>query len=162
MTKINLPSDILQKETFKSLPAKEKEEYIKNLLMKVLELNPEGITISQIRETTGLNYSTLWHHLEVLSSTAQGNKVSKGNVDIYFPNSNMVHLNDYDKGSVRYSVSTIKNAEGSFICIQEKRENRSGNYAVCKGITIPIELVDNFTSSFGKINKAHLNGNASK
>ena len=153
MAKINIPQESLQKETFKSLPAKEKEEYVRNILKKILELNPEGITISQIKEATGLTYSTIWHHLEILNSTAQGNKISRGNLDVYYPNTNVSHLNDYDNSKVKYSVSTMQNNEGTFVCIHEKRENRAGNYTVCKGISIPVELIDKLVNELGKIKK---------
>ena len=153
MAKINIPSETLQKEAFKSLPAKGKEEYIRNLLKKILEINPDGVTISQIKEATGLTYSTIWHHLEVLNSTAQGNKISRGNLDVYYPNLKITHLNDYEKGKVQYSTSTIENSEGSFVCIHEKRENRAGNYTVCKGITVPVELIDKLVNELGKIKK---------
>ena len=153
MTKINLPSEILQKDAFKTLPAKEKEEYVRNLLKKILEINPEGVTISQIKEATGLTYSTIWHHLEVLNSTAQGNKISHGNLDVYYPNLKITHLNDYDKGKVKYAISTIENSEGSFVCVHEKRENRAGNYVVCKGITVPVELIDKLVNELTKIKK---------
>ena len=95
MTKINLPKEVLGKEAFKTLPAKGKEEYLSNLLKKILDLNPEGVTISQIKESAGLTYSTIWHHLEILSCTAQGKKISHGNLDVYYPIGNMSHLNDY-------------------------------------------------------------------
>lgn len=153
MAKINIPQESLQKEAFKSLPAKEKEEYVRNILKKILELNPEGITISQIKEATGLTYSTIWHHLEILNSTAQGNKISRGNLDVYYPNTNVNHLNDYDNGKVKYSVSTMQNNEGTFVGIHEKRENRAGNYTVCKGISIPVELIDKLANELGKIKK---------
>ena len=83
MAKIELPKDMLDKESFKTLPAKEKEEYLSNSLKKILDLNDDGVTISQIREATGLNYSTIWHHLEILSCTAQAHKISRGNLDVY-------------------------------------------------------------------------------
>ena len=150
---INLPKDILQKEAFKTLPAKEKEEYISSLLKKILELNPDGITISQIKEATGLTYSTLWHHLEVLSCTAQVRKVSRGNLDIYHPSGALSHLNDYAKGKSLYAVSTVENSEGKFVCIHEKRENRSGNQTVCRGISIPVEFIDNLIKDISKIKR---------
>src|SRR3989344_1945984 len=133
MTKINLP-EMLPKEAFKTLPAKEKEEYVSNLLKKILELNPEGITISQIREATGLTYSTIWHHLEVLSCTAQCHKVSRGNTDVYHSHGNSNHLNDHEHGKVHYSISTVENNDGKFVCIHEKRENRMGNQTICSGV----------------------------
>ena len=151
---IKLPSETLQKEAFKSLPAKEKEEYLNNLLLKVLQLNPEGVTISQIKEATNLTYSTLWHHLELLRYTAQSNKSSRGNVDIYYPSGDARHLNEYAQGNSTYAVSTVKNSKGTFACIHEKRENRSGSQAVCSGVSIPIELIDKVIESLNKAKKS--------
>lgn len=153
MAKINIPSESLQKEAFKTLSAKEKEEYVGNVLKKILELNPEGITISQIREATGLTYSTIWHHLEILSCTAQCHKISRGNLDIYHPTGKTTHLNDYDKGKAKYTLSTVENSEGSFVCIHEKRENMAGNSTVCKGIEFPVELIDDFIGELNKVKK---------
>ena len=153
MDTLTLPQDMLQKESFKTLPAKEKEEYLSNLLKKLLELNPEGITTSQIKEATGFTYSTIWHHLEMLNSTAQCHKVSKGNLDVYHSVGKISHLNDFDKGKAQYSVSTVENTQGRFVCVHEKRENRAGNQAVCSGVSIPVELVDNFISILSGIGK---------
>ena len=151
MAIINLPKELLQKETFKILPAKEKEEYLGNLLNKILELNPEGITISKIKEATGLTYSTIWHHLEVLSCTAQARKVSHGNTDVYHPYGKVEHLNDFAKGNTLYTISTVESNEGKFVCIQEKKENRSGNQKVYSGISIPIKLIDNLIKTLSKL-----------
>ena len=153
MAKINLPSEMLQKEAFKAFPAKEKEEYVSNVLKKILELNPEGITISQIKEATGLTYSTIWHHLEVLSCTAQGSKVSHGNLDVYYPTGKISHLNDYAKGKVIYSITLVESGESKFACIHEKRENRIGNHTICRGVQIPSELIDKIIADFNKIKK---------
>ena len=154
MAKINLPKDMLPKESFKILPAKEKEEYVRNLLKKILDLNEDGIIISQIREATGLTYSTIWHHLEILSCTAQAHKISRGNIDIYYHNGNSNHLNEYDNGKAKYTISTIKNREGDFVCIHEKRQNRTGSHTICSGINIPLKLIDNFVSELNKAKKS--------
>ena len=151
MATLNLPKESLQKEAFKTLPAKEKDEYLRNLLIKILELNPEGVTISQIKESTGLIYSTIWHHLEVLSCTAQCHKVSRGNTDIYHTIGKVDHLNEHEKGKVNYSISTVENNDGKFVCIHEKRENRMGNQTICKGIDIPFELIDDFIKTLSKV-----------
>lgn len=151
MTKINLPKELLQKEAFKTLPAKEKEEYVSNLLNKILQLNPDGVTISQIREATELTYSTIWHHLEVLSCTAQCNKISRGNTDVYHSAGKVSHLNDYDNNKVRYTLAKVENSEGKFVCIHEKRENRLGNHTICKGIAVPVELIENFIKTLKNV-----------
>lgn len=154
MAQINVPKDLLQKEAFKTLPAKEKEEYLRNLLKKVLELNPEGITISQIKEATGLTYSTLWHHLEILNSTAQCHKISRGNVDVYHATGKLNHLNDHDYGKVRYTIGTVEDNEGKFIYIHEKRENRLGNHIVCRGVHVPLELIGNFIKTLEEVKES--------
>lgn len=153
MAKINLPKELLGKDSFKTLPAKEKEEYFKNLLKKILELNPEGITISQIKEATDLTYSTIWHHLEILSCTAQGNKISRGNLDVYYHPGKITYLNEYSKGKVRYTLNRVENKEGKFVSIHETRENRLGNHTVCSGVSIPVELIDDIIKTFRKVKK---------
>ena len=155
MAKINIPEDILEKDSFKTLPAKEKEEYVSNLLLKILELNPEGITISQIREAAGLTYSTIWHHLEIISCTAQGHKISHGNLDVYYPNGKTDHLNELNKDNVNYVFSTAENSKGKFVCVHEKRQNRLGNHTVCKGIALPVELIDDFIVELKKAKKSN-------
>lgn len=154
MAKINLPEELLRKEAFKTLPAKEKEEYVNNVLKKILELNPDGITISQIKEATDLTYSTIWHHLEILNCTAQGHKISRGNLDVYYPAGNVSNLNEYSKGKASYTLGTVENKEGNFVYIHEKRENRSGSSTICRGIAIPVELIDDFIESFRKVKKS--------
>jgi len=154
MAKINVPKNILEKEAFKTLPAKEKEEYVNNLLIKILDLTEDGITISQIREATGLTYSTIWHHLEILSCTAQAHKISRGNLDVYYHNGNSNHLSEHSTDKASYTISTVKNREGDFVCIHEKRENRLGNHTVCSGINIPTDLIDDFIEDLKKIKKS--------
>ena len=151
MAKIRLPKSILGKETLKSLPAKEKEEYLNNLLNQILVLNPNGVTISQINDATGFTYSTIWHHLEILSCTAQGYKISRGNLDIYYPHGKIKHLIEYKNKDVTYEISEVENNEGKFVCIHEKRQNRLGNHSICKGILLPVTLADDIIKSIKKI-----------
>jgi len=150
MVKINLPKELLQKEAFKTLPAKEKEEYITNILIKILQLNPDGVTTSQIKEATGLTYSTLWHHLEILKSTALSRKISRGKIDVYYPLGNLNYLSDCNKDNITYTFTTVGNPDGNFVCIHEKRENSLGSYTVVRGIALPVELIDDIMNTLNK------------
>ena len=150
MVKINLPKELLQKEAFKTLPAKEKEEYLTNILIKILQLNPDGVTTSQIKEATGLTYSTLWHHLEILKSTTLSRKISRGKIDVYYPLGNLNYLSDYNKDNVVYTFTTVGNSDGNFVCIHEKRENSLGSYTVVRGIALPVELIDDIVNTLNK------------
>ena len=156
MTKINLPEEGLKKEAFKTLPAKEKEEYVSNLLRKILELNPDGVTISQIREYTGLTYSTIWHHLEILSCVSLARKISRGTLDVYYPSGKSTLIKEYlhAKDHARYIISSEENIDGRYICIHEKRQNRLGNYKVCRGIAIPVDLVGDIAAELNKLKQS--------
>lgn len=151
---IKIPAETLQKESFKSLPAKGKEEYLNSLLIKIINLNPEGVTTSQIKEATGIASSTIWHHLEILSHTAQVDKVSRGNSDIYIPCGSESHLNDCSSGDDTYSVSIVKNSKGTFACIHQKIESGTGSLMVHRGIPIPIGIIDKIINSLNKAKKS--------
>ena len=151
MAKIVLPKDMLELVALKSLPAKEKEEYINNLLKQILDLNPEGVTLSQIKEATGLAASTIWHHLEILKSVALSRKISHGNSDVYYPYGKEQLLNEYDKGTAQYTITTVENEEGKFVCIHDKRKNRLDSYTIIRGIAIPFDLIDDTIKTLTKI-----------
>ena len=150
MTEIKLPKEMLQKDAYKTLPAKEKEEYINNFLKQLLELNSEGVTTSQVKEVTGFPPSTIWHHLEILKSNGQSRKISHGNVDVYHSFGKPIAVADFDNDKARYSVLKVENNEGKFILIQEKRINRQDSYTNIRGVAIPIELVDSIVKSLSK------------
>jgi len=158
MPRINIPKNTLDKSSLKSLPAKEKEEYVRNLLREILQLNPGGVTISQIKEATGLTYSTLWHHLEVLSSTAQGYKISHGSLDIYYPPGKIEPLTEIDHDNAKYVISLTENPNGHFLCIQEQRQNRRGNQTICRGIAIPTPIIDDLIKVLNKVKKSTKKG----
>ena len=145
MAEINLPKDMLVKEKLHSLPPKYKEEYLTNLIKKIVELNPAGITLSQISKATGSSSSTIWHHLEILKSTSQCRKISHGNIDVYYPIGTLEHVIDFEKDNVKYSISTVINEEGSFVCIYELRKSGESEKTL-RGISIPLSLIENLVS----------------
>lgn len=151
MNKISLPKELLEKNTLKSLPAKEKEEYIRNILKKILDINSDGITISQIKESTGLNYSTVWHHLEVLKSTAQCKKISRGNIDIYHPFGKVTQTNELEFNDSKYIISTMDRNNEKFICFHEKANEGFGEEIVA-GIEIPLKLLEEVINVLAKLN----------
>ena len=87
---INLPTDLLETEQFKAMPALEKDSYLDRMLKKILELNPNGITAPTIARSLGINATTIWRHLEKLTSTKYENnkirKISSKTEDIVYRN----------------------------------------------------------------------------
>ena len=153
MPKINTPPEMLNKENISTLPAKDKNEYINNFLKKLLEMNSEGITTSQIVDSTGYTYSTIWHHLEILSCTGQCLKKQKGNVDIFYPHIMKKHIGSLDDGlGGQFSVELVDTINGKVVSIQ-----KNDNSTVVSGTTIPLDKLNLLIS----LVSSHLN-NASE
>jgi len=96
MLKTNLPQNILEKEEYLALSSSQKAEYISNLLKEILELNPEGVTVSQIDEVTYIGHSTIWHHLEILASRAICLRMDRGDTEVYHSNKVLAPLKELD------------------------------------------------------------------
>src|SRR3989338_2545604 len=92
--KLDLPQNILEKEQYSALSALQKGEYITNLLKQVLELNPNGVTISQVDKAIELGHSTIWHHLESLADCAYCLKMERGDTAVYNFNKVLHTLDD--------------------------------------------------------------------
>ena len=164
MLKLVLPQNVLDKEAYKALPTHEKEEYIHNFLKQVLELNPNGITAPQIDDATYLGRSTVWHHLEILSSRSQCFKVERGDTAVYNSNKVIKDLKDLDiKGDFyTYCFNVVENMFGKFIRLQLKQDSKSGTPRTNRGVLIDSRHFDEFLSTLQKIRKEHLNDKNSK
>jgi len=140
------------------MPSNDKERYIYVVLKKILELNPNGATISMIKKATGFNHTTIWHHLDKMTTTREAYALDYGNATIYFANGKMVHhlknvdISLHDK---QYSFILVENNFGKYIYLQEKKENRLGVTEICGGLLLPYSLLDEFISSLRTV-KAEL------
>ena len=154
MSEINLPSDLFTEEQFVVLTPAEKEKYITAVLKKILEVNPNGVTISQIsKELDYFSRASIWRHLELLSATREGYKLNFGKVAIYYPNGKQIHhvfQNDVKLGENLFGFFFVKNNFGEFLYIQEKKEDRLGMKEVCGGLVIPTSRIAEFVDSINK------------
>lgn len=151
---VNLPSDMLEEDNFKALPSNEKQTYIESLLNKILRLNPNGITISQIISALGyFNKSTVWMHLENLVSIREAYKLEMGKTNVYYPNGQMIHpllREDIEIDDKTFSFFAVKNNFGNFIYLQEKKKDRLGVATACGGLVIPLKNAEEFLEQFKK------------
>lgn len=153
---INLPSDMLEVEQFKVMPAIEKDTYLDKVIKKILDLNPNGITVPLIAKSLGMNVATIWRHLEKLTSTREAYKLNFGKTIIYYPNGKMIHhfkQEDILIGEKTYSFFYILNNFGKFLYLQEKRQDRLGTFEVVGGLLIPSEKIEDFISALMESNQ---------
>lgn len=159
-----LPQNILSKEQYSALSTYQKGEYIGNLLKQILELNPNGVTISQVDKAIKLGHATIWHHLETLAHSAYCLKMERGDTAVYNFNKILATLDDCGiHGKFYfYDFDIIENIFGRFVRLQMKQENQSGNFITHSGIIIGANFYDKVVDSLIKIRDVHLNEDKNK
>ena len=162
--KLDLPQNILDKEQYSTLATFQKGEYVTNLLKQILELNPDGVTISQIDKAIKLGHATIWHHLEKLADSAYCMKMERGDTAVYNFNKVLDELDDCDiRGKFYfYDFAIIENIFGKFVRVQIKQEDTSGNIAAHGGVIININSYDKVVDFLVKIRDVHLNADKNK
>ncbi len=149
---LKIPNTILSSDKIQTLPPKEKDFYIRNVILEILRLNSmKGLTISQLVEATGFNRMTLSKHLDILVATGEAYKVQRGNVFIFFKNGKLV--DESDMGSIIfvdkiYTFYRLENNEGVFVYIQEKDLDEFRVPQVKGGVMISMRDVPNFILKF--------------
>ena len=162
--KLNLPENILSKEQYSALSTYQKGEYITNLLKQILELNPNGVTISQIDKSIKLGHATIWHHLESLADRAFCLKMERGDTAVY--NFSKV-LNELEDCNVQgkfylYDFAIVENIFGKFVRMQIKQESQSGDLIIHSGVLMGTNSYDKVVDSIVKIRDVHLNADKTK
>ena len=162
--KLVLPQNILNKENYSALSALQKGEYINNLLRQVLELNPNGVTISQVDNALGFGHSTIWHHLGSLADCAYCLKMERGDTAVYNFNKVLHSLDDCNiQGKFYYyDFDIVENLFGKFVRMQIKQDDESGNLVVNNGIIVGTNSYGKVVDSLIKIRDVYLNADKNK
>ena len=157
--KLNLPQNILAKEQYSALSTFQKGEYVTNLLKQILELNPNGVTISQVDKAIHLGHSTVWHHLENLADRAYCMKMERGDTAVYNFNKLIDTLEDCDiQGKFNFfDFDMVENIFGKFVRVQLQQEGTNGNLVANSGVIISAQFFPEVVNSLVKIRDVHLN-----
>lgn len=153
---ITLPQDMLETEQFEVMPAAEKDSYLDKMLKRVVDLNPNGVTVPMIAKTLRMNAATIWRHLEKLTATREAYKLDFGKTTIYYPNGKMIHhfkKEDLMIGDKTYSFYQVINNFGKFLYLQEKKQDRLGTLEVVGGLLIPVEKLEAFINALVESHK---------
>lgn len=135
---IKVPEKILSTEEIKHLSPSERDYYIQNVILEILNLN-KAVTISQIDDKLPFSRSTIAKHLEMLTAIGEAYKIQMGNLSIYSKNGKVVHEADVQSIVVddkTYTFYKLKNQEGDFLYVQERVLDEFRSPKVKGGITI--------------------------
>lgn len=148
---VDLPTLLSDIEYHKMDPP-EKESYIKEVLRKTLQINPHGVTISQLKELLPFERRTMEKHLEIMKFTNEIYTVPVGSSKLYLPNHKAMHEASSQSarfGTHEYQVHVLKNRLGDFAVIQQ-RDARKDSQDVTGGLQISLKDYKGFVNYLRK------------
>ncbi len=136
-------------EAIKQLSPEKRSDMIRIAIKKILNQHPEGLTIPDIVEMTGLSTPTVRKHVEFLTAVRESYQKNYGaRIAIYFPNGKLVHpYSDSIRkiGDSLYSFQRVENTWGEFIYIQERKKDPYTNKTkTVGGIMVEKENLEKF------------------
>lgn len=137
-----LPPAMRTKEEVLSMSPKDRDKYMEHVILEILRLNPQGATITEIADPTGLYRNTIAKHLNRLTAIREAYKIERGPVSIYYKNGKVVHARTVEHSFAndkRYTFFRLQNDEEKSVYIQEKETNSFGTVKVKGGIIIEDE-----------------------
>ena len=138
---IDKPNNFLNSGELMSLKPNQRKNYVQNKIIEILELNENGVTVSEVVNATGFEKITVWRHLENLTATRDAYKKERSGLVIYYKNGRLGHPSHRETceiGRKIYVFDKLENNDGEFICIQEKEKDLFGKVIVNGGIMINI------------------------
>ena len=145
---VTKPTSILSDTEYQKLSPQDKEIYIKEIIRKTLQLNPSGLTVSQLRAAFEYDRRIIEKHLAIMKYTNEIYTVKLGSNVLYIPNHKaMREATAVSKrfGQYEYQVFTLKNRLGDFAVIQQRNATKESQDIV-GGVQMPLgdfpEFVD--------------------
>jgi hypothetical protein len=125
---------IMQKEKYQGLASNDQESYIKKKILEFLDLNSNGVTVPDIKDSSPFSTQTIIKHLERFVSSGQAYKIKRRNLTTYYLNGRP----DHPEISVRkltelgneFKVKVLNNNFGEFAYIEYKTSVFSGGILI--------------------------------
>ena len=149
---------------FDGLSQTQKEKHCDYIISKMLENSGEGVIVSQVKSLIPYmkNEKTIQRYLDKLVNTNIAYKKLIGRTYIYQLNGKLLHealKENVPAGDKLYSFYHIKNPDGEFIFIQEKKIGEFKDVSVTGGILIKSQYLKNLIENLVDINKKVININ---
>ena len=149
---------LYSEKEFEGLSQEQKERHYETVIRKILENANDGITITKIQEVVSYFSSdkAVQRYLDKYINTNFAYKKLIGRTYIYFHNGRLLHetlKEDINIGRKIYSFYHIKNPDGDFIFIQEKKKNELNAVTISGGIIIDKDNFGEFIEHLNEIKK---------
>ncbi len=141
---------------FEGLTADQREIHQETVIKKILENANEGVTVPMIMKLIPYieGDKTVRKYLEKFVNTNYGYKKIIGKTHIYFANGRLLHQvleENIPIGDKTYSFFHIKNPNGDFISIEEKKRNELDAVVISGGIIVDMKDFSRFSEHIRNI-----------
>jgi DNA-binding transcriptional ArsR family regulator len=141
-------------EELEQLSSKRKESHISRIIKELLRKTPNGITVSQIKETLKVSRNTIEKHLTELVAMNFAYRKFIAPTFLYYPNSRTMHpISESDFDDKKYSFFLLENDDGRFVYIQEKKRDTLNALHLSGGILVREQFFHDFVRSLEETNK---------
>jgi DNA-binding transcriptional ArsR family regulator len=136
--KLELPQNCVTPEDLKNMRPKDRDEAVQKMLLQILDLNTQGVTISELVDQTGISRPTMTLHMKTLVATREAYKNTRGKVSFFYKNGKVVHAKSTECrfGDRFYKFFRLENSQGNFIYIQERQVDEFRAVNVNGGIMV--------------------------
>ena len=154
--RIKVPQGLIAQKEFKSLRSlrpKDRDQYVEKLILRILELNPQGVTISEIADHTEINRNTVSSHMKTLAAIREAYAINRGKLSIFYKNGKVVHARSTEHKFPNdrfYKFYRLVNEQGKFIYIQERQLDEFRAIKVKGGIMVKDEDFMHFMKELRK------------
>ena len=144
--------DMLSKDQYLKLPTNEREHYLRNIIKKTIEVNPNGVTQGELSRELGLDIRTVDKYLTMLLHTNMIYLEPYDDTKVYLPNGRAmrpVFEEKLELDGKNYEIFQLRNRRGEFVLIQEKSTGEIRD-DVMAGILIPLQKYPDFVEYLKK------------
>ncbi len=133
---------VMSKDKMLKMKSFERERYIRGIIRKTVDMNPNGVTLKSLEQTLSFDYRTIEKHLFALTFTNEVYTEKIGATTLYL--SNLAGVKDSDKKIIKikdqqFEVCNIENRNGEFVLIRQLENDDTQG-----GILIPKDEFKNF------------------
>lgn len=143
---------MLSEFEYQKMPPSEKETHIKEILRQILEMNPSGVTISQLKKKLRFDRRIIEKHFDIMEYTNEVYTYKLGSNKLYIPNHKAMHeVSKYSEllDNNEYQVYVLRNKLGSFAVVQQKDLKRDSQ-DITGSLQIPLEHFEKFVKYLSK------------
>jgi len=140
--KVKVPDDVKKWEERRKMSPYERERYTRDVIRRVLEMNPDGVTVSELEKVLPFGRKAIEKHLLALTTSNEAYAEVRGTTVIYYSNTAGIVKNTrkvVELGEHKYELSVVRNKRGEFVLVRQiERDDTAG------GIVIPKSEFERF------------------